>query len=196
MKLKKTLFLFMATFFTLIMVQPPAIAQVQKTSPKTRSTAASARRPEPSGVHGWVAIIDPRTGERWVPTSESAPGVLETRPGHLYIKFRKVGSPIDKAAQIHTVTIGNTGVGFHVDGNRKAWYYSISFSHETLLTGTPDTVNAYTPTVRYNPNLWTFYTVEFPYYDHSVLGDGITRVLWRVEFTRRVTPFPDLPDSM
>ena len=196
MKSKTTLFLFIVAFFTLMMIQPPAITGVEKTSPKTGAAASSAQRPEPSGVHGWVAITDPRTGERWLPTSESAPGVLERTPGHLYIKFRSIGTPAAKTAQIHTVDMGGAGLGIQVYAGYNAWYYSISFSHQTNLTGTPVRVNPFTPVVRYNPNLWAFYSVEIPRYDHSQPGDGVLNVLWRVEFTRRPTPFPDLPDSM
>ena len=155
----------------------------------------SAARMEPSGIRGWVAITDPNTRQHWVPVNLlSGRGELVSYPGTLSIRFRQVTSLASGAAQLQTVEF-RTGNGFNVNapGRYNAWYYSISFSHDTAMSGAPIALMGLNPSVKYNPNHWAFESVTVESYRH---WESPGRSPWQVDFARRSAIFPELPDTL
>jgi len=145
------------------------------------------REPEPTGVYGWIAIIDPVTGERWLPRDhEYDPPRLRGYPASIDLRFEPVfgGSPV-------TVSF-RAGAGLALDPARDAWRYSIGFDHVGTMTGPPAASG--TNAVRYNPDDWRFAAVAVGEYRWSVREGDRTRVLWSVDFEPRPTTFSDLPD--
>jgi hypothetical protein len=140
------------------------------------------RAPEPTGVYGWIAIVDPATGQKWLPLREET-GRAGGYPSAIEVRFVPVlgGSPV-------TVSF-RASEGIQMDLARNAWRYAIDFEHVTTMTGPP--ARGGTAGVRYNPALWRFAGVEMGPYNYN-RPSGIR--LWSVDFDQRSSPFSDLPD--
>lgn len=139
------------------------------------------RAPEPTGVYGWIAIVDPATGQKWLPLREETGGA-GGYPSAIDVRFEPVfgGSPV-------TVSY-RAGAGIQMDPERNAWRYAIDFDHVTTMTGPP--AKAGSTGVRYNPAEWRFAGVDMGPYYHDRPG-GIR--LWTVDFEPRSSSFGDLP---
>ena len=169
--------------------RPPVTAAPRRIAPYTGTMGA--RRisfPEPSGLHGWLVLTDPTSGERWYPTDETGrphPGsrismtllFRNTQTGDTHEVFVKSPENIKPAAASH------------------AWYYRVDFIHDTTTDRDPRREGIFG--VRYNPNLWRFGgIVGEPWYRIFRPTEGANLVEWETRFQRRSTPFADLHDIL
>jgi hypothetical protein len=134
--------------------------------------------PEPTGVYGWIAIVDPQSGQAWLPLDyEQNPPPVHGYPTAINVQFIRS----DGGEQRSVALAG--GEGLRADRERGAWRYSIRFDHVATMTGPPAVGDP--GAVRYNPAQWRFVNVTVDEYRWSVLGRGSTTVLWSVPFARR-----------
>jgi hypothetical protein len=160
-------------------------AQVVRTDPRAPRPTTPQLAPEPAGVYGWIAIVDPGTGERWLPLDyEYDPPRLFGYPVYISVLFRRIGRN-DSIA----VSFG-ASEGLTADRARNAWRYAIRFQHVSTMTGPP--ARSESGTLRYNPSAWRFVRVAVGEYRWSVREQNATRVLWQVPFAPRPQPFADL----
>ena len=140
------------------------------------------RAPEPTGLYGWIAIVDPRTGQKWLPQQEEN-GRVGGYASAIHLHFEPIfgGSPV-------TVSF-RAAVGIEMDLAHNAWRYTIDFDHITTMTGPP--AKGGSAGVRYNPAEWRFAGLQMGPYYHDRPG-GIR--VWSVDFAQRASPFGDLPD--
>jgi hypothetical protein len=143
------------------------------------------RSPEPTGVYGWIAIVDPATGQKWLPYLEERDRV-GGYPSAINVRFQPIlgGSPA-------TVSF-RAGVGIQIDPARNAWRYAITLVHVATMTGPP--AKAGSAGVRYNPARWRFAGLEMGPYSHDQRRPDGNRRLWTVDFRQRSSAFGDLPD--
>lgn len=146
------------------------------------------RSPEPTGVHGWVAIVDPGSGERWLPYDyEREPPAVRGYPMGARLRFEPVlGGP--------SVTVRVAAAGrIRPDTAHNAYHYAIPFEHSATMTG-PPIESGGGASVRYNPAFWRLARIEIEELRHTASSESGARVTWSVDFEERAAPFPDLPD--
>lgn len=142
----------------------------------------SAPRMEPASVYGYVAFIDPATGERWIPEGRS--GGTDGYISRVILVFSAVSNPRDT----RSVIFENIGGAIMKGGWGSAMRYEVRFDFRSLTgrAGEPIAIRSDRgPLVGYNPAEWTF-------------TDGITLEPWvslglgKIPLTQRATPFPEL----
>lgn len=152
-------------------------------APSTPAPVTVPTGPEPTGVYGWIAILDPQTNQPWLPyDNEQNPPVVFGYPSGINVNFIR-----SDGGEQRSVSLGG-GEALSTDTQRGAWKYSVRFNHSATMTG-PPSVDTTPGVVRYNPAQWRFLNATVSEYRWSVLGRGSTTVLWSVPFTPRATPF-------
>lgn len=137
--------------------------------------AAPAFAQEPASVYRYIALIDPASGEKWIPKDDR--GNLMGYPQSFTVYFR----PASGAGAPASVTIEGGLPGSVTFATYVRW--EIRFDHGRSLSTVPERVGL---TVRYNPELWRFDRVE--------LGPwrSLEPSIGTIPLTRRPEPFPDI----
>jgi hypothetical protein len=157
--------------------------------------------PEPTRVYGYVAFVDPGTGSEYIPNGlYGAPTRTDGWPTNISLAFATPAGP-----QVHVALGGeywwrevvrnpDGSVGLRPrNSGGVAWYYDIALQQDRTA-GAPDPYHT-APTgerlqvVTYNPDYFRFAGVgsTIPY-----VGEAAPPAV----FTRRVSHFPDLPDTL
>jgi hypothetical protein len=179
-------------------------AGVGMVSPTIGAQAGSTMAPRDTGpvhVHGYVAFVDPTTSAEYLPHQANGLGT-SIAPGAVTLRFRST------MGDVRDVTAGG-GAYWYREAVRQpngmivtraansggiAWYYDVQLNlddsnddprpdYSDLTPGSPALA-----AVVYNPQRWEFVEVVSV---GPVAGEGtgVGQV-----FTRRATPFADLPD--
>jgi hypothetical protein len=180
----------------------PVPAAGHPSGEQTAAVPAFPAGPEPARIYGYVTFVDPSTGAEHIPHGQDNPLMTIGYPDAVTIRF------VNPAGQLWPVVLGGAGTGFyevrrlpdgHVDytpanNGGIAWYYDIQMnpdqSEGAPRVGAPaGVVTNYlrTEVVSYNPDQWRFLDVVG-------VGDYITSSQ-TLAFTRRASPFADLPDT-
>jgi hypothetical protein len=178
-------------------------------SPATRPGFPAG--PEPARVYGYLAFVDPATAEKWVPHTEvDRSGLSQLSGGLSQMAFRFV----NQAGETYDLSLPSGGfraVGRNPDGSVFygsgvaaegvcfAFYYDFQMNPDRSegypRMGAPASVVVNMPRVQaisYNPDQWRFLDIVEPIsYANRDAGAATNQHT----FTRRETPFPDLPDT-
>jgi hypothetical protein len=201
----------MRSLVTLLLLLSPALAMAQ-TPPKTRPPVTLTpvqttpkEHKEPSGVFGAMTIVDPATGEHFLPPSSGVDPlgyILRSTISRITVVF------VDQTTGAHVpVVIAGPGAAEWavrldiLDSTQPTKYkcYQVAFEHDPAMSGPPvlsrlaDTPGDFRTKnrIKYNPTKHWFYTVELGPYRKVVRDTNGHEFSSTVsELTRRTDPLP------
>jgi hypothetical protein len=149
--------------------------------------------PEPSHVWGYITFVDPRTGQKHLPTDfDYDPPVVKGYPEAIYIVFQSLDG-----LRSTNVVFRNSDFLLTSRLGTTAYIYSV---HLIQDFGAGDPVGGNGNFIRYNPDQWRFDIVRMDDYNFRD-PSGTHTVYYGSELVRyNLVPlqhsgnFPDLPD--
>jgi hypothetical protein len=170
-----------------------SFAQQQRPQPKITPGAAPASpvpdnsKPEPAGVYGYITVIDPTDGHKWVPWDRAAGGTGLSF--HIKIIFRK------KLDATQTTSIEGASGAPYFSTTHLALWYAVEFFQDAAAGSYPIRGDDFK--IHYDPQQWRFVRVEMDPIDvdlRTSMSIDATRTHYHIPLSPTNLPFSEFPD--
>src|SRR5579885_2848586 len=170
-----------------------AVAQQRKPPDKVNPAAKASNvpdnsKPEPSGVYGYITVIDPTNGHKYAGPGGPSSGTGLAFPANVVFR-RKLD-----ITQTYTVNFESFGCSYYGNPPVACWYV-FRFTQDNDTVSVP--FNGTDNTIHYNPNQWRFLRVEMGplrWDEQQSLSASAPPVHVTVPIAQANSPFSDLPD--